>query len=49
MSVYHLDLTEEMLQGAKVAIVPGDPARVERIALAMDEPEFLASNREFTS
>lgn len=47
--VFHLDLTEEMLEGAKIAIVPGDPARVERIASAMDSPRFLAANREFTS
>ncbi len=47
--VFHLDLTEEMLQGATLAIVPGDPARSERIARRMDDAEFLASNREFTS
>jgi uridine phosphorylase len=47
--VYHLDLTADMLQGATVAIVPGDPARVEPIASATDRPEFLASRREFTS
>ncbi len=47
--VFHLDLTAEMLQGAEIAIVPGDPARVEPIASAMDRPEHLASNREFTS
>ena len=38
-----------MLQGATVALVPGDPARVEPIAAAMDRHEFLASHREFTS
>ncbi len=47
--VFHLSLTKTMLKGAKVAIVPGDPARSERIAKLMDNPEFLASTREFTS
>lgn len=47
--VFHLELTREQLEGATVAIVPGDPARVERIASRMDQPKFLASTREFTS
>lgn len=47
--VFHLGLSKDMLQGAEIAIVPGDPARVERIAANFDDPEFLASNREFTS
>lgn len=47
--VFHLGLTREMLKGAQLAIVPGDPARVERIASTMDRPSFLAANREFTS
>jgi uridine phosphorylase len=47
--VFHLGLTVDDLRGAELAIVPGDPARVERIAALMDRPTFLASNREFTS
>lgn len=47
--VFHLGLTKAMLKGAKIAIVPGDPARSERIAKKMENPEFLASTREFTS
>ncbi|MDG2952512.1 uridine phosphorylase [Exercitatus varius] len=47
--VFHLGLTKAMLKGAKIAVVPGDPARSERIARRMDKPEFLASTREFTS
>ncbi|TDQ57656.1 uridine phosphorylase [Mesocricetibacter intestinalis] len=47
--VFHLGLTQAMLEGAKIAIVPGDPARSERIAAHMDKPKFLASSREFTS
>ncbi|TKB50883.1 uridine phosphorylase [Ferrimonas aestuarii] len=48
-SVFHLGLDKEMLQGANVAIVPGDPERVKRIAELMDNPTPLASTREFTS
>ena len=47
--VFHLGLTKAMLKGATLAIVPGDPARSKRIAQEMDNPEFLASTREFTS
>lgn len=46
---FHLGLTADMLQGATLAIVPGDPERVERIASATDRAEALASHREFTS
>jgi uridine phosphorylase len=48
-AVFHLALTADMLQGARLAIVPGDPGRVEGIAATMDDHEFLVSNREFTS
>ncbi|QIM69473.1 uridine phosphorylase [Basfia succiniciproducens] len=47
--VFHLGLTKAMLKGAKVAIVPGDPARSERIAKEMENAEYLNSTREFTS
>ena len=47
--VFHLGLTGELVGGARLAIVPGDPGRVERIARLRDDPRFLASNREFTS
>ncbi|MCF1427426.1 MAG: uridine phosphorylase [Shewanella sp.] len=47
--VFHLGLTKAMLDGATLAIVPGDPQRVERIAHLMDTPTFLASHREYTS
>ena len=47
--VLHLDLTRDQLQGATVAILPGDPGRVPRIASLLDDPVALASNREFTS
>ncbi|MBS9422931.1 uridine phosphorylase [Photorhabdus caribbeanensis] len=47
--VFHLGLTKSDLQGATLAIVPGDPKRVEKIARLMDNPIHLASLREFTS
>ncbi len=47
--VFHLGLTRETLNGAELAIVPGDPERVERIAELMDNPKKLASLREFTT
>ncbi|PJG84435.1 uridine phosphorylase [Conservatibacter flavescens] len=47
--VFHLGLTQSMLDGASLAIVPGAPERVERIARLLDNPKFLASTREFTS
>lgn len=47
--VFHLNLTKAQLKGATLAIVPGDPARSERIAKQLDNPEFLTSTREFTS
>lgn len=46
--VFHLGITKNELNGATLAIIPGDPGRVEKIATLMDEPEFLASHREYT-
>lgn len=45
----HIALTAADLDGATVAILPGDPGRVGRIAAVMDDPVELASNREYTS
>ncbi len=47
-AVFHLGVTQEDLNGAEIAIIPGDPGRVQKIAEQMDNPEFLASNREYT-
>lgn len=47
-TVFHLGVTKRDLEGATIAILPGDPARVEKIAQLMDSPRFLASHREFT-
>src|SRR5918994_4582940 len=47
--VFHLGLTRDQLCGATLAILPGDPARVPKIAGHFTGPSSLASNREFTS
>ena len=47
--VFHLGLTRDDLAGATLAIVPGDPGRVQRIAELGEEPVALASVREYTS
>ncbi len=44
---YHINLDSS--HGAKYAIVPGDPERVEEIAKYLDNPKFLTSKREYTS
>ncbi len=50
-SVYHLHLTDEQIEGAKIALLPGDPARVEKIAKTapLERARFLSSKREFTT
>lgn len=47
-NVFHLGVNQDSLEGASIAIIPGDPARVEKIAKLMDEPKFLSSQREYT-
>ncbi len=48
-SVYHLKLSKKSIRGAKVALLPGDPARVPAIASAIsaEEASEIAWNREF--
>ncbi len=45
--MYHIALTPS--QGAEYAIITGDPGRVESIARLLDDPEFVVSNREYTT
>ena len=48
--MYHTGLSREMTGGARYALVPGDPGRVEGLAKALDEKaEFLCSHRDFTT
>ncbi len=45
---YHLDLERGEIEGARHAFLPGDPARVEKIARALDEgARELAWKREY--
>ncbi len=44
---YHIGFNDA--KGAKYVILPGDPGRVEKIARFLDEPQFLAQNREYTT
>lgn len=48
-SVYHLALTTSMLEGATVALLPGDPGRVEGIARSapLAGARELANKREY--
>lgn len=47
--VFHLGITRDDLQGSTLAIVPGDPERVRRIAELLNNPVELGNMREFTS
>lgn len=44
---YHIGFRDN--HGARYAILPGDPGRVEEIAKHFDEAEFLNVNREYTT
>jgi len=47
--VYHLSVSEREIAGAPIALLPGDPARVEKIATTrpIEHGRFIASHREF--
>ena len=45
--MYHIGFDEG--HGAKYAILPGDPGRVEKIAAHLDNPRFYYQNREYTT
>jgi uridine phosphorylase len=47
--VYHLGVSEREIAGAPLALLPGDPARVEKIAATrpIENGRFVASHREF--
>lgn len=52
--MYHIDLDEEMIEGAQVVLMPGDPFRVEHIATEIasrygGEARRLAWHREYCS
>lgn len=47
--MYHIGLSKEDIKGAKFAILPGDPGRVEKIAEHLDDAQKLTVSREYTS
>lgn len=47
MKQYHIALSEE--HGAKYALIPGDPGRVEKIAAFLDDAKQVGNNREYNS
>ncbi len=46
---YHIQIGAADINGATIALLPGDPGRVEKIANKGESPKFLASHREYTS
>lgn len=46
-TLYHIGLRAD--QGAAFAIITGDPGRVEGVARRLEQPEFVAQEREFTT
>ena len=42
---YHINISQN--DGAKYAILPGDPGRCQKIALLLDNPEHVSFNREY--
>lgn len=51
--LYHIGISANQLKGATLAVLPGDPGRVEPLARALadagTEPEFVGCHREYTS
>lgn len=48
MKVYHLNITKKDIKGAKIALLPGDPARVPKIAKFFDiGAQEIAYKREY--
>lgn len=47
--MYHINLKKEDIQGAKYAIIAGDPGRIPKIAACLKNPQKLTTNREYTS
>ena len=45
--MYHIGMDGS--HGAKIAILPGDPARVEKIARYLMNPRFFVQSREYTT
>ena len=46
---YHIGLDQQDIEGAEIALLPGDPGRVELIAKEMESPRMIGQCREYTS
>jgi uridine phosphorylase len=46
---HHLDLTAKAVGNARIALLPGDPARVSAIAKHLQRAKHLSTKREFTT
>ncbi len=47
--MYHIGLSKKDIEGAKYAILPGDPGRVPKIAACLNNPRKIKVQREYTS
>lgn len=47
--MYHINLSRKDLEGAKYAILTGDPGRVGSIAKYLENPKKIGQNREYTA
>lgn len=47
--LYHIGISAQMIKGAKYALLPGDPGRVEALAKALGPAEPVGCHREYTS
>lgn len=47
--MYHIGLSREDIEGAKFAILPGDPGRVESISKYLENHKKIGQKREYTS
>lgn len=48
--LYHLGFAASALEGAKIAVLPGDPGRVEPLAVKLgSNAHFITAHREYTS
>ncbi|RYZ89668.1 MAG: uridine phosphorylase [Proteobacteria bacterium] len=49
VKTFHIGLTPDDIKGVEVAIIPGDPGRVPKIAQYLEKTRKLAEHREFHS
>ena len=47
--LYHIQLAKEDLEGARIALIAGDPGRIPKIAAQMDNPRAIGCNREYNT